>query len=257
MRIENSFLPVRGVGERTERDLWARGVTHWDDFDGAGVGPTVAERIDRFVDVARDHLRRGESRFFGSVFPAGTHWRLYEDFRASACFLDIETTGLSADRHDVTVVGLHRGDETRTLVRGQDLDRATLVTALADASLLVTFNGKRFDVPFLETAFDCTIDLPHVDLMYPCREVGLTGGLKSIESEVGIGRARDDLSGRDAVRLWHAHERGDDDALATLLEYNRADARNLRALADHVTGVLHDEVFVAAREGERRVAKNS
>lgn len=256
MRIENSFLPVRGVGERTERGLWADGVTHWEDFDGAGVGPTVADRIDRFIDVAGDHLARGESRFFADVFPDGSHWRLYEDFQGAACFLDIETTGLSPERHDVTVVGLHNEDDTRTLVRGQDLDRGRLVRALDEASLLITFNGKRFDVPFLETAFDLSIDLPHLDLMYPCREVGLTGGLKAIEAEVGIGREHEDLSGRDAVRLWHAHERGDDGALETLLKYNRADTRNLRTLADHVTGELHDRVFVAACDEEPPVARS-
>jgi hypothetical protein len=31
MRLENTFIGARGVGETTERDLWQRGVTHWDE----------------------------------------------------------------------------------------------------------------------------------------------------------------------------------------------------------------------------------
>jgi uncharacterized protein YprB with RNaseH-like and TPR domain len=246
VRIENSFIPVRGIDERTERELWRAGVTHWEAFDGSVVGPVVAERVAAFVDLAGDHLATGEARFFGEVFPAGSHWRLYEDFREEACFLDIETTGLRKRSDAVTVVSLHRGGETTTLVRGRDLTRESLVRAIAPAKLLVTFNGKRFDAPFLESAFDLGLDLPHLDLMYPAREVGLTGGLKAIERRVGIARDRTDISGLDAVRLWHEHERGDDAALETLVEYNRADARNLEALADHVTAELHERVFVSA-----------
>jgi len=57
--------------------------------------------------------------------------------------------------------------------------------------------------------------------MYPCKRIGLSGGLKPIEKEIGIERDRPDLSGRDAVRLWREYERGDDDALDTLVSYNR------------------------------------
>ena len=176
------------------------------------------------------------------------HWRLYENFRADACFLDIETTGLSQRRDDVTVVGLHHGGETTTLVRGRDLDRDALRRAVGPAKLLVTFNGRRFDVPFLEEAFDVDLGLPHLDLMYPGRTIGLTGGLKAIERAIGVERDRSDISGLDAVRLWHEYERGNDASLETLVSYNRADVENLRTLADHVTGALHDRVFVAACE---------
>ena len=63
---------------------------------------------------------------------------------------------------------------------------------------------------------------------------------------MGIDRDRRDLSGRDAVRLWHEYERGDRDALETLVSYNRADTENLRALADAVCETLHRDVFAPA-----------
>jgi uncharacterized protein YprB with RNaseH-like and TPR domain len=242
VRIENSFIPIRGVGETTERRLWESGVTHWTDFDGSAVGSETADRIERFVDVASDHLRRNDARFFDEAFPTGERWRLYENFRDDALCFDIETTGLDADRCDVTAVSFHRGGDTETLVCGDDLTAAALRERFADTPLLVTFNGARFDVPFLEDSFDLAIDVPHLDLLYPCRRLDLTGGLKVIEREVGIARDRPDLSGEDAVRLWREYERGDDGALETLVSYNREDAENLRTLADVVTGRLHDAV---------------
>jgi len=240
VRIENSFIPVRGVGETTEHRLWEAGVTHWEEFDGSVVGPTTADRIREFVDVATDHLRRRDARFFDDSFPSGERWRLYENFRDDALFFDIETTGLDAARHDVTTVSVHRGGDTETLIRGDDLDGRRLRECFVDAPLIVSFNGARFDVPFLEDAFDLDITAPHLDLLYPCRRLDLTGGLKAIETEVGIGRDRPDLAGEDAVRLWREYERGDEAALDTLVSYNREDTENLRTLADVVTDRLHE-----------------
>lgn len=243
MRIENSFIPVEGVGEKTERTLWREGITHWDAFDRSAVGPTTAERIESFIDVAYDHLQARDSRFFEQVFPAGERWRLYENFADRACFFDIETTGLDPSQAVVTTVSYHVDGTTTTLVRGEDLDAESLRAAFADADLLVSFNGRRFDQPFLETEFDIDLRTPHLDLMYPCSRLGLDGGLKRIERAVGIERDRPDISGRDAVRLWREHERGRDGALETLISYNREDAINLERLADVVTTRLHESVF--------------
>lgn len=249
MRIENSFLPVHGVGEKTERQLWREGITHWDDFEEPLVGDVQGRRISEFIESARAHLDAGDVEFFDDTFPAGSRWRLYENFRNRTCFFDIETTGLDARHSEVTTVSFHRAGETTTLVRGDDLTRAAIEAEIAAADLLVSFNGKRFDVPFLEHSFDLDISRPHIDLMYPCRQLDLTGGLKAIERAVGIERDRPDISGRDAVRLWHQYERGDEGSLETLVSYNRADTVNLESLLEIVTGRLHDEVFVAACDG--------
>ena len=257
MRLENSFIGVEGVGERTERALWRAGVTHWDAFDPAavdGVGPTLARRIEGFVDEARDRLAARDARFFASALPDREGWRLLEDFRDDLACLDIETTGLDRRRHDVTVVGVHRAGETRTLVRGRDLSAASLEAALDGARLLVTYNGARFDLPFLEAALDVSLDRPHVDLLYPCRRLGLTGGLKAVERTLGLERDRPDVDGREAVRLWRRYERwGDDAALETLVDYNRDDAANLAPLATRVADRLHERTFAAAlADGDRR-----
>jgi len=246
MRIENSFIPVRGVGETTERTLWAEGATDWECFDASLVGPKTADNIESFIDTARQRLEAGDSAYFDEAFPSSQRWRLYENFRDEACFFDIETTGLSQDYHDVTTVSYHHAGETTTLVRGDDLTAEAVQEAIDDASLLVSFNGIRFDQPFLESAFGVDVECPHLDLMYPCKTLGLSGGLKAIEQDIGLERDRPDISGRDAVRLWKQHEAGVDGALETLISYNREDAVNLETLAETVTDRLHERVFEQA-----------
>ena len=108
----------------------------------------------------------------------------------------------------------------------------------------MTFNGKRFDVPFLEANFDVDLQRPHLDLMYTAKQIGLSGGLKQVEEDIGIERDRPDISGRDAVRLWREHRAGRDGALETLISYNREDTVNLQTLADEVTTRLDRQVFV-------------
>lgn len=243
MRVENSFIPVEGIGEQTERQLWRQGILEWDAFEPSVLGGTRGDRVARYIETAREHLATGDSAFFATTFPDRTHWRLYETFRSDACYLDIETTGLDQQVHEVTVVSTHQGGETTTLVKDDDLTRGRLREELEAASLLVTFNGKRFDVPFLEGAFDLSIDVPHLDLMYPCRRIGLTGGLKTIERTLEIDRGEDDIGGRDAIRLWREYQRGDGQSLAKLIDYNRDDTVNLVDVADEIVQRLDEAVF--------------
>lgn len=68
-----------------------------------------------------------------------------------AC-LDIETTGLNRYRHDITVVGVCLERDGRTEVK-QFYERALtargLRSALGRADVLYTYNGSRFDLPFV------------------------------------------------------------------------------------------------------------
>ncbi|MCO8246275.1 MULTISPECIES: ribonuclease H-like domain-containing protein [unclassified Haladaptatus] len=243
MRIENSFIPVRGVGEKTEQKLWRNGVTHWDEFDPSHVGSATGDRIESFIATASEHLDDGNSAFFASAFPSSESWRLYDNFRSNTCFFDIETTGLSHFSSVTTTVSLHRDGETKTLVRGDDLTAEALQRELGESDLVVSFNGKRFDQPFLEHEFDLSLDTPHVDLMYTCKRLGLTGGLSAVESSLGISRGGMDIGGEDAVRLWHQYEAGDEEALETLIEYNQYDTQNLESILEHACDELHHDVF--------------
>jgi len=244
MRAENSFIPAPGVGETTERRLWEHGVTHWDDFDASapGVGEKTAASVHSFIEDARAALDDRDTGFFAEALPNNALWRLYENVADDVAFFDIETTGLDKRGSDVTTVSVHHAGDTTTLVRGDDLTSENLADLL-DAALVVSFNGKRFDQPFLEHNYDVAVDAPHLDLLYLCRRLDLTGGLKQVEQDLGVDRGGIDVDGREAVRLWHRYEGGDEAALDRLVEYNRYDARNLETLLDAVSGRLHDEIF--------------
>ena len=235
--LRETFVHIPGVGYRTEERLWRRGIRTWDDFSVASMPRRVPARVGRRItdEIVRsdEALRRGRHRYFARNLPARDHWRAWPEFAKAIAYLDIETTGLSIGRDAVTVVGMYDGTRRRSFIQGDNLE--DLPAAMERAKLLVTFNGSRFDVPFLRKAFPrMALDQIHLDLVHPLRRLGFVGGLKSIEGQVGILRTEDTtgLGGFDAVRLWHAYDAGDDDAMDLLLEYNMEDVVNLEPLAE-------------------------
>lgn len=166
-------------------------------------------------------------------------------------FLDIETTGLSRHYHYITVVGFIINGRYDCIVAGDDLSSLRRATEAAD--MLVTFNGAGFDLPFIRQEFP-DIELPerHIDLRYACRYVGLTGGQKKIEKEIGLPRDSD-VDGAGAVLLWHRYVAGDQSALGELLHYNYLDVAGMVALLDHVDAALfrNDSLFRPIRFSER------
>ena len=235
--LRETFVHIPGVGYRTEERLWRSGIRTWDDFAERSkprrLPARVAHRIADEIARSDEALRRRRHRYFARNLPARDHWRAWPEFGDAVAYLDIETTGLSLGRDAVTVVGVYDGSARRSFIQGDDLEE--LPSALEDAKLLVTFNGSRFDVPFLRKAFPrMHLDQIHLDLVHPLRRLGFVGGLKAIESQVGILRSEETtgLGGFDAVRLWRAYNRGDDDALDLLLEYNMEDVVNLEPLAE-------------------------
>jgi uncharacterized protein YprB with RNaseH-like and TPR domain len=74
----------------------------------------------------------------------------------------------------------------------------------------------------------------HIDLRFLLKNLGLTGGLKRIEKEVGLVREDeiDGLNGYEAVMLWKDYQWGDKAALEKLIRYNTADIVNLEPLME-------------------------
>lgn len=163
-------------------------------------------------------------------------------------FLDIETTGLSHYYDEITIVGWTMNGQSGTYIKG--FDPQPMLNAIEQATSLVTFNGIRFDAKFLAQEFpEITLPENHVDLMYLCRRVGLKGGQKTIEQELGV-NFRDDIEGVDgfaAVLLWHRYLRGELDALRTLITYNRADIAAMGALFNHALKRLRFEADLLSK----------
>ncbi len=235
--LRATFLHVWGIGPVSEGQLWLAGLRDWADLArGPGrLGLSSAARRHLAAEVAASEraLSERDARYFGRRLPEREHWRLYPEFGRETAFLDIETTGLSPYAGIVTVVTVHGAQETRTFVAGEDLEE--LPAYLRRFGVLVTFNGSRFDVPFLEAAFPQLVAPPvHVDLRFLFYRLGLSGGLKRIEERLGIGDRTgvEGIHGLDAVRLWHEYRRGNPAALDRLVRYNRADTVNLEPLLD-------------------------
>lgn len=157
-------------------------------------------------------------------------------------FLDIETTGLSHYYDEITIVGWSIGGKSYTLIKGDN--PSELISSLLKANAIVTFNGIRFDQRFLKQEFpEIRIPPVHIDLMYLCRRVGLTGGQKNIENELALNfrETLKDVDGFAAVLLWHEFLRGDMSSLEKLIRYNRADIAAMGAILDLTLGKLKYE----------------
>ncbi|MBH0203207.1 MAG: ribonuclease H-like domain-containing protein [Nitrospira sp.] len=237
--LNSSFIFLPGIGPVTERRWWQEGLLDWQSFLDR---PSIAGLSEHRKNWYDEKLREAQSlteteriHMLGSRLPRREQWRLYETCRSRTGYLDIETTGASPESGEVTVVGLHRGGNTTSLVRDETLTTDRLQAELDHCDLLVTFFGSVFDVPYLRAKFpDLRFPTLHFDLCFAARRLALRGGLKHIEQEMGIDRNStiSGLDGLDAVRLWFQWRRGDTIARETLLKYNRADTENLVFLAD-------------------------
>lgn len=151
-------------------------------------------------------------------------------------YLDIETTGLSRYTADLTVIGiaLEKGGKIKvTQLIEDDLCDYKLLKALKGVDEIYTYNGSRFDLPFIETKLAVALKncFKHTDLMYDCWRNNLKGGLKAVEKKLGINRRLRDVDGYVAVQLWWQYVNNNDKyALQTLLKYNREDVVNLQTL---------------------------
>jgi len=241
--LRRTFLHLSGIGPVTEAELWQAGVRDWADLwtrrkELGLTSPTFA-RLEPEIRASERALVERDAPWFGRRLPDREHWRLYPEFAPRTAFLDIETTGLSPYEGIVTVVTVHGGGSTRTFVAGEDLEE--LPAYLGHFPLLVTFNGSRFDVPFLKVAFpELSVPPVHIDLRFLLYRIGLAGGLKRIEEALGVGDRTgvEGIGGLDAVRLWHEYRRGSRGALDRLVRYNRADTVNLEPLLNHAVREL-------------------
>ena len=157
-------------------------------------------------------------------------------------YLDIETTGLTPGYCQITVVGIYIvGREKPEVVQliGDDITAERLMSSLEGVQTLHTYNGSRFDLPFIDARhrLDLSREFKNVDLMFHCWRRNLYGGLKSVERQLGINRQLTEVNGLEAVRLWWAYINDNDgNALKTLLAYNKEDVVNLKTLKEKLLG---------------------
>jgi len=231
--LENTFCHMPGIGPKTEAHLWRAGVLCWQDAcdcPALPLPPRQADAVARHADESLRHLADGNARHFADRLASNLHWRIFPEFRHSVAYLDIETTGLAPPGDYITAVSIYDGDSIRWYVRDENLEQ--FCDDIRDYSLIVTYNGKTFDVPFIEDYFGIRMDQAHVDLRYVLHSLGYKGGLKGCERQLGLSRGElEGVDGYFAVLLWRDYVRnGNPKALETLLAYNMTDVVNLETL---------------------------
>jgi tetratricopeptide (TPR) repeat protein len=200
-------------------------------------------------------LLPGAEALFGSPWPArvagsdlgpGWGWR----------WLDLETTGLRGvgARPFAAAIGRRSGDGVlvrQYLLRDLADERAfvgAILDELADATAVVTFNGKAFDWPVLrDRAVALGLghrwrELPHWDVLFAARRVW---GERLGTCELGrlleavLGEPREGEPPGDLVpALYQAFLLGDGDAIAGVLRRNRHDVWGLVGLAAALVRLL-------------------
>jgi uncharacterized protein len=233
--IRNTFCHVPGIGLHTEQALWDAGLLSWDDIlsgspASTSVKPGRLRSLRHHLAQSETSLAAGDSRYFDALLPSHQAWRFFPDFRPSVAYLDIETTGMGSDADHITTIALYDGESTRCYIHGRNLER--FEDDIQRYKVLVTYNGKTFDLPFIRRDRRIPMDQAHIDLRYVLKSLGYRGGLKGCERQLGI--HRDDLEGVDglfAVWLWDEFKRNrNEKALETLLAYNVMDVVNLETL---------------------------
>ena len=188
-------------------------------------------------------------------------------------FLDTETTGLAGGTGTVAfLVGVGRitaaGFAVRQFFMRDFGEEASQLTALAEHlsnfDVLVTYNGKSFDAPLLETRYRMTrtphplARLEHVDLLHGARRLWKlrfeSCRLVELEQRV-LGYTRvGDVPGEMIPQLYYDFVKRPRPALlAPVFEHNRLDIVSLACLTAIVPRAFHEPHEIELNSGQELI----
>src|SRR5271155_4579923 len=196
-------------------------------------------------------------------------------------FLDTETTGLMGGTGTYPfMVGIGWWDAgglevEQFFMRELSEEHAllqTLAERMAERRVLVTFNGKSFDWPLLETRYRMTRKIrpaaprAHLDFLHPARNLWRVrlGSVRLAELEkhvLGWNRGADLISEMIPQFYFDYLRGGPPEPLVQIFLHNQMDLRGLAGLASRIIAVLADprtdgadglELFGVSRICERR-----
>ncbi len=183
-------------------------------------------------------------------------------------FLDTETTGLSGGAGTVAFeVGVgfiaQRGMIIRQYIMRDYGEEAAMLAEIAALirrfDAIVTFNGKSFDLPLLESRFIMNrirmslTQMPHLDLLHAARRVYKLRlkrcNLASLEEAV-LGQQRDDdLPGAQVPQRYFDYIKTREFALLEdVLRHNLDDVKSLAALTGHLCAIFRTPEILSCAE---------
>lgn len=249
--LKSTFIHINGIGKKTEQSIWSSGVYTWDEFlekhNQVSIGPCKNERVLDSIKESQIRIQKKDYAYFVKSLPDSEHWRVYKELKDQCCFLDIETTGLDKESDDITLIGIYDGKEPKIFIKGKNLENFR--DEIKKYPLVITFNGRCFDIPFIKEHFpEVKLEQFHIDLRFVLASLGFRGGLKSVESQLGLKRDESisGMNGFEAVILWHKYQKGDNNALSMLIEYLSADICNLKPLMEFAYEQMKNNHFYMA-----------
>lgn len=231
--LKSTFCCFKGISESAERRLWQQGCLTWDlciKEPDLPFSPSKNEDIKFQIQQAEIAFNAGLADYFICRLPASHKTRILDVFKTNIGYLDIETTGLKPS-DGITTISVYLNHVIHVFITGMNLSDFLLLCPKTD--LIVTYNGARFDLPFLEKYFGFKLNKPHIDLLPVLNAWGLRGGLKKCEKQVGIVRDESvNVKGGDAIKLWDEYTRTKNtNLLKKLVQYNVSDTIALEQLA--------------------------
>ena len=258
--------------KRPQAGAGARDLTYAAELGGAAPDPAVtAERlggsvhtvsgsscvvVDRVYDATMSHGRhRVESYAIDSAWPIAlfdSRLNNLSEWASRVVFFDIETTGLSGGAGMLAfLAGCGWFEDGNFRVRqfflngpgGEHAMLDALTRVFDEASLLVTFNGRTFDVPVMDMRWAFhrrdtpTGDVPHFDLLHPARRLWArradaeSCNLTSLERSILGFHRFNDVGGFDIpVRYFQFLRSGNTGYVDGVLEHNRHDIMSTAAV---------------------------
>jgi len=179
----------------------------------------------------------------------------------SFTFLDTETSGLAGGTGTYAFLigigkftneGFHLSQFFMRDPFEEPAQLAAVLGALHESKVLVTYNGKSFDVPLLNTRYISNGEPPplkthsHIDLLILARRLWRdrlpSRTLGSIEENIlGLIRTEDDIPGWMVPSIYFDYiKTGDARPLTNVLYHNAMDIISLASLLNHVSSILDD-----------------
>lgn len=242
--------------------------------------PALATRLEQVVPGRVHQTLTGETYLVEKTYPAryqyGRMGLLYEgildpllqwssspvrlsEHPGAFAFLDIETTGLMGGTGTYAfLVGVGRFHDdsflmTQFFMRDPSEEKSQLLALeefLAPCEILVTYNGKTFDAPVLNTRYlsqgwkSPLVTLAHLDLLHVARRFWRdqlpSRTLGNIETMIlSARRSQADVPGWIIPQLYFDYLRsGDATSLHSVFYHNEMDVLAMAALLNHFSQIL-------------------